>query len=197
MRLSFLILVLAIPVLFTSCWCNSAQNDQKKSEIVEDNLLYTANWKAVTDLLGSSYSPEKVSVVDSLMEVNFTLKKKEEGEIVFIELVCGLNSNLSTEAGVVLSYKCETPLVVKLSQSDFGADGDESYAHYQYVVPASESISTVKLNFSDFTQPQWTPDGSKGIAMKLENVNAIYLTPDVDVATGGSSLLGVKGLYLW
>lgn len=115
---------------------------------------------------------------------------------MFIELVCDLGHSLVDHTGLSIDYKCETPLVIKLSQSDFGKDGNESYAHYQFVVPASETITTAHLKFSAFTQPGWTPEYAAGIPLKLENVDAIYLTPKVDDSTGGSSLLGVKGLFL-
>ena len=176
--------------LSTACRSNPPKTPQT------NNLLYTSEWKAVTDLSGSSYSPENIAVSDSLLEVSFTLKKKEEDEIVFIELVCSLNSNLSSSKGLEISYKCDTPLLIKLSQSDFGNEGDRSYAHYQYMVPASETLNTVSVNFKHFTRPLWTPRASKGKAMKLEHINAIYLTPKIDAATGGSAALSIKGLYL-
>ncbi len=191
-----LLVLLILPVLLMGCNVSASKSQQAPTARAADNLLYTAKWKAVTDQLGSSHTPETVEIADSLMEVNFTLKKQEESEIVFIELVCALDGNLDSTNGIELSYKCETPLVVKLSQSDFGQHGDESYAHYQFVVPASESIRTERLTFDTFTQPDWTPDYSKGKAMNLAHVNAIYLTPQVDAATGGSAALGVKALYV-
>ena len=194
-----LLIVLALIMAFSVISCNVGNtNKTKRKEIgLSDNLLYAAhNWKAVTDELGSFYSPKNIGIVDGEMEVDFTLKKKEEGEIVFIELVCELGHNLSDQSGLSIDYKCETPLVIKLSQSDFAKHGNESYAHYQYVVPASDTITTAHLKFSEFTQPGWTPDYAKDIPMNLENVDAIYLTPQVDDATGGSSRLGVKGFYL-
>ncbi len=196
MILKLSLFTILIATLLVSCKSNTSKGAGKKDVSLEKNLLYTSEWKAVTDLLGSSYSPGKIAIADSLLQVDFTLKKKEAGEIVFIELVCSLNGNLGTSKGIGITYKCDKPLIIKLSQSDFGKDGDESYAHYQYIVPASETLTTLSLTFESFTQPDWTPEASKGKAMKLENVNAIYLTPNVDPTTGGDATLGVKGLYL-
>lgn len=196
MSLKNLLSTAIVVTLLASCQSKSSTATDGEQSGVEKNLLYTSDWKAVTDLIGSSYSPDKAVVRDSLMEVSFTLKKKEEGEIVFIELVCSLDSTLSASKGLEITYKCDSPLVIKLSQSDFGGDGDESYAHYQFIVPASETLNTVRVNYESFTQPEWTPEASKGKAMKLENVNAIYLTPDVDATIGGSATLAVKSLYL-
>ncbi len=196
MRLTSLLMVLFMASFSIACKNSKSKSTAQNTVQKTENLLYTASWKAVTDKLGSAFKPEKIAVVDSLMEVNFTLKQQKETEIVFIELVCGLGHNLSKHSGLKINYKCETPLVVKLSQSDFGKDGDKSYAHYQFIVPASEKITTTELSFADFTQPIWTPEASKGKAMKLENIDAIYLVPNIDAATGGKSLLGVKALYL-
>jgi len=193
------ILVMTLFTIFSlsSCKYSGSKKTTKTEPVPSNNLINSAKeWKAVTDELGSSSSPKNISISNDQIEVDFTLKKKEEGEIVFIELVCDLGHNLVGNKGLSIDYKCETPLVIKLSQSDFGKNGNESYAHFQFVVPASDTITTAHLKFSEFTQPVWTPDYSKGIPMKLENVDAIYLTPKVDEATGGSSSLAVMGLYL-
>jgi len=193
------ILVMTLFTIFSlsSCKYSGSKKTTKTEPVPSNNLINSAKeWKAVTDELGSSSSPKNISISNDQIEVDFTLKKKEEGEIVFIELVCDLGHNLVGNKGLSIDYKYETPLVIKLSQSDFGKDGNASYAHYQFVVPASDTIITAHLNFSDFTQPRWTPDYAQGIPMKLENVDAVYLTPKVDDATGGDALLGIKGLYL-
>lgn len=197
MKHLFFALALVIGFSCSSCTFTNTTKSSEKEITSSENLLFTANkWTAVTDTLGSTFLPHRIVVIDGQIDVDFTLKKKEEGEIVFIELVCQLGHNLSDQSGLSLDYKCETPLVIKLSQSDFGKDGDASYAHYQYVVPASDTITTVFLKFSNFTQPEWTPEYTRNIPMKLENVDAIYLTPKVDDVTGGRSCLAVKGLYL-
>lgn len=163
----------------------------------ENNLLHTAqSWKAVTDKLGSSFSPSEMKIKDDAITVDFTLKKKEGNEIVFIELVCALDYNLKEYSSMKIAYKCETPLLIKLSQKDFGKDGNESYSHYQYKVPAAENYSELTLNFKDFVQPSWTPEYSKDIPLKLENVYDIYLTPDVSSDVGGSAELSVKSIIL-
>lgn len=191
MKVKVFYLLAATAIIFSSC---KNENNQQETN---DNLLYTAkNWKADTDALGSSYTPKDIAIADSAIEVEFTLKKKGENEIVFIELICSLKESLKEYSGMSIRYKCDSNLVVKLSQSDFGKDGDQSYAHYQFVVPASDVYTTKTLKFSDFTQPGWTPEASQGFPMKLENVDAIYLTPNVHEDFGGSSALGVMELYL-
>lgn len=191
MKIKFSIVLAFFAMILPSC---VNQNVEDKPE---DNLLYTANtWIAMTDELGSSNTPENITVVDSIIEVDFILKKQVENEIVFIELVCELGFTLSKQDSVTITYKCDEDLVIKLSQSDFGKDGDKSYAHYQYIVPASEKYTTKKLKFSNFTQPDWTPEYSKGKSLILSNINAIYLTPNVDATIGGRSSLGVMRLIL-
>lgn len=164
---------------------------------VENNLLHSAkNWKAVTDTLGSTFSPKEIEIKNDAISVDFTLKKKEGDEIVFIELVCALNFNLKEYSTMKITYTCDTPLLIKLSQKDFGGDGNKTYSHYQYRVPAAADYSEIELNFSDFEQPNWTPEKSKSIPLKLENVNDIYLTPDVSSEAGGKSKLSVKSIVL-
>lgn len=180
-----------IVFLLSACAVKKSNNSD------ESNLLYSANkWKAVTDNLGSYYSPNTIALKDSAYEVAFFLKQKTEDEIVFIELVCDLGFDLSEQTGLSLTYKCDSDLLIKLSQSDFGGDGDKSYAHYQFLVPASDTYVTRKLRFSDFTRPNWTPEYSKGKGLNLNNVNAIYLTPNIADSIGGKALLGVKELFL-
>ncbi|MCU4175849.1 hypothetical protein [Carboxylicivirga sp. N1Y90] len=180
-----------IIIFFAACSTKKSNNSE------ESNLLYSAKgWKPVTDNLGSYYLPNTITIKDSAYEVEFYLKQKEADEIVFIELVCDLGHDLSEHKGLSLTYKCDTALVIKLSQSDFGGEGDKSYAHYQYVVPASDTYVTQQLSFSNFTRPDWTPEYSKGKGLNLNNVDAIYLTPAVVDSIGGKALLGVKELIL-
>lgn len=83
---------------------------------------------------------------------------------------------------------------MKFSQRDFGEDGDNSYAHYQTLLPAAKEWKTVTVSLADFSRPAWTPVTSKDVGLKLENVSAIYLAPALDDLTGGHATLNVRSI---
>jgi len=95
-----------------------------------------------------------------------------------------------------LTYQSSEPLLVKFSQSDYGEEGDNSFAHYQARIPATDGWHTARLLPEDFGRPDWTPADSLDVGLRLENVNAIYMAPDLSDETGGYAELKVKAVEL-
>jgi hypothetical protein len=165
--------------------------------IFETNLVKTTQWKAETDEFGSSFDTTNLIVNDSLIKVDFELaRKKGENDWPYVELICSLGKNMSSTKTILVTYKCTRPVIVKLSQSDFSWKGDKSYAHFQYKMVASDKWKTQLLTVANFRQPRWAPLESVKIPLKLENVDAIYFTPSLDDAVGGSATIEIKEMIL-
>ncbi|USH04358.1 hypothetical protein K6Q96_21720 [Grimontia kaedaensis] len=159
------------------------------------NLLDVANWKAATDSFGSSFRAANPLIQNGEIQVEFTLSAKQEGKNwPFVELVCATDTSLSGVSVVEITYRSESDVSVKFSQSDFGSSGDGSYAHYQTVIPASKQWITVKLNADEFKQPSWAPESTQKIALNLDNVQDIYLSPRLNFETGETSNIWIKSL---
>ncbi|CZF82445.1 hypothetical protein GCE9029_03235 [Grimontia celer] len=159
------------------------------------NLLHVANWKAATDSFGSSFRAADPLIQDGEIQVEFTLSAKQEGKNwPFVEIICDTDTALSGVSVVEITYRSESDVSVKFSQSDFGSSGDGSYAHYQTVIPASKQWITVKLNADEFKQPSWAPESTKKIALNLDNVQDIYLSPRLNFETGETSNIWIKSL---
>lgn len=115
----------------------------------------------------------------------------------WIELIYNAPAeNLGGTGAVRITYQCSEALLMKFSQRDFGEDGDNSYAHYQTLLPATGDWRTVTVSLADFSRPSWTPTTSKGVGLILENVSAIYLVPALDDSQGGHATLNVKSIEL-
>ncbi|KMQ52166.1 hypothetical protein CHISP_0847 [Chitinispirillum alkaliphilum] len=167
-------------------------------ESASDNLIRTALWRATTDDLGSSFQTGEELIEEGIAKVTFTIAvKEEEDEWPYVELICETGMDLSEVQGMEIVYRCTSPLIIKLSQSDFGYEGNQTYSHYEYTAPASEEWNTVQISISDFTQPDWAPEDSRAIPLKMENVPDIYLVPALDYTTGESGTVEVKSLLLY
>lgn len=185
--LSGYVLILIITSAITAC-----SGDSK-------NLVNTANnWYPAVDPFGSEYSLDGDLITDGVVSVGFTIAQRPETETwtPWVELVCDPGFTLEDYSGLTITYRNDTDLLVKLSQSDFGPDGNETYAHYQYRLPASTDWNTQTIEFNAFQQPAWTPDQSTDIPLTLLHVDAIYLVPDLDYNTGESTVLHIKYLEL-
>jgi hypothetical protein len=167
---------------------------------LERNLIFTAQaWYPAVDSYGSTYRTDGELVSDGVATVSFTIAQMDGTEewTPWVELVCELGYTLEDYSGLEITYKNDTDLLVKLSQSDFGADGNETYSHYEYRLPSANEWQTHRIQFSTFLQPDWTPEISRIIPLYLENVNAVYLVPDLDPIAGESSTLQVRHLELF
>lgn len=164
----------------------------------KENLVNSANWYPAVDPFGSKYSIDGDLITDGVVSVGFTIAQRPDPEswIPWVELVCDPGFTLEDYSGLTITYRNNTDLLVKLSQSDFGPDGNATYAHYQYSLPASKDWNTQTIEFNAFQQPAWTPDHSSDIPLTLLHVDAIYLVPDLDYNTGESTVLHIKYLEL-
>ena len=115
----------------------------------------------------------------------------------WIELIHRLpGSSLEGSKKIRLTYQCDIALIIKLSQREYGKHGDQSYAHYQIELPATNQWSTKEVNLKDFSRPAWTPTNSKDYGLNPEHVDAIYLTPSMTDKDGGEAILQVRSIEL-
>lgn len=115
----------------------------------------------------------------------------------WVELIYTLpHGNLTATETIEIHYQSDQPLIVKLSQSDYGKEGDNSYAHYQATLPKAEQWQTQTLTFEQFKRPSWTPVTSLDKGLKLANISAIYFVPSLTDEQGGKATLAVKSIKL-
>lgn len=115
----------------------------------------------------------------------------------WIELIHKLpNASLAGNQKIRLTYQCEIPLIIKLSQQEYGKNGDQSYAHYQIKLPATKQWTTKEVDLKDFYRPEWTPASSKDYGLLPEHIDAIYLTPSMTDKDGGEAILQVRAIEM-
>jgi len=113
----------------------------------------------------------------------------------WIELIHNLPSaSLVGNTKIRLSYQCDIPLLIKLSQKEYGKEGDASYAHYQIKLPATKGWTTKEVNLTDFYRPTWTPTSSKDYGLLPEHIDALYFTPSMTDKNGGEAILQVRAI---
>lgn len=168
------------------------------SQLMDTNLIETAAvWRPAVDSYGSSFVVDPAIIVDGEINVEFTIAQKLGDEWPYVELICETGAeNLAGVQTITLTYKCEKYLKVKLSQSDFGAEGDSSYAHYYFELDAAEDWTTVTMVIDEFYQPGWAPASAMEVPLTRENIQNIYLVPDVNYNIGDSAMLSVKSMVL-
>lgn len=184
-----IILLLVTTALFMGCVTTG------KAPEGED-LFLTGIWFPTTDSYGSSFECAEEVIVDGEINVDFVIKQKTGDEWPYIELICQAGKPLSGIETITLDYKCDKPLKIKLSQSDFGSAGDNSYAHYFIEVPPAAEWTQVTVNIVDFAQPSWAQPTSKEIPLNLDNVNDIYLVPAASYQVGESASLSVRSMII-
>lgn len=198
--MKYLLILFVTVFAFTSCQTTGSNVEEEVAvEAAEVNnfgeLLNVAEWTPTTDSYGSSFECADEVIVDGEINVDFIIAKKDGPDIwPYIELICATGAPLAGLETITLEYKCSKSLKIKLSQSDFGSAGDNSYAHYYIEVPAADDWTTVTVNVADFHQPSWAPESSKGIGLKLENINDIYLVPAASYEIGEPASLSVRSL---
>ena len=159
-------------------------------------LAHASEWSASTDRLGSSVKIGDKLIRNGVAEAHFDLTKRTGDGYPFVEMICKLEQNIAPYSGGSITYRCDSDLLIKLSQADFGAGGNDTYAHYQLLLPKSSEWNTVHFTFDSFVQPAWTPEQSAQIGLVKKNVDAIYLVPNLDYDIGESATLSVKDLRL-
>lgn len=173
-------------------------SEVKQEGMMGRNLLeFPQIWEAAADEYGSTFTEGEPFINDERLEVSFTIAKKEGDYYPYVELKSFPEVNYSEVNHISISYACAHGLTIKLNQSDFSAGGDESYAHYQYTLPATDGEPhTAVIALSDFTQPDWAPEASRAIALNLENILAIYFVPNIDYDKGESTTLTLYSVEL-
>lgn len=199
-------MLLAIPLLLLGCGekketeksTSKAPKKVVKSSIHGVNQLQEAKeWYPTTDTFGSSLDTGSAMIKDKNLKVSFTICKKEaDDKWPYVELVCKPKERLTGTEEVSLTYKCDRNLLVKFSQSDFNHLGDKSYAHYQMSFPPSKEWKQVSFKTTDAKQPNWAPAKAREVGLKLENVDAIYFTPELNIETGETGTVELKELVL-
>ncbi len=115
----------------------------------------------------------------------------------WVELIHKLPTmSLAGNKKIRLTYQCDIPLLIKLSQQEYGKNGDQSYAHYQIKLPATKQWRTTEVDLKDFYRPDWTPDSSTDFGLLPEHIDAIYLTPSLTDKDGGEAILQVRAIEL-
>jgi hypothetical protein len=160
--------------------------------------LKSSQWSYSIDPYGSKATLQNQLMTLEGVWIHFKrIPRIDEQRNSWIELIYSPgNVSLAHRKKISLTYKCDTPLLVKLSQDNYGKDGDKSYAYYQRRLPKATEWTTKEVYFTNFSRPHWTPTYSKDQGMLLEKVNAIYLTPSMTDAAGGEATLEIKYLKI-
>ena len=161
--------------------------------------LQTKDWRYATDPHGSSAKTKGNLFDGENIWISFSrLPRVDVQNNTWVELIYDLpNKHLKDETKIALTYQSTTDLLIKLSQKDYGGEGDNSYAHYQYSLPATTQWTSICVNIADFQRPNWTPESSKDVGIINKNVKALYLVPDLEDELGGHSTLEVKAIGLF
>ncbi len=115
----------------------------------------------------------------------------------WVELIHKLPSaSLAGSQKIRLTYQCDTALIIKLSQQEYGKNGEQSNAHYQIKLPPTSQWSTKDVDLKDFYRPEWTPASSTDYGLLPEHIDAIYLTPSMTDKDGGEAILQVRAIEL-
>lgn len=193
-------LIRILPVLVLSSLIPFSVMAEPSCGFTKNNTtpLNDNNWRYATDPHGSTASIKTALLHEEQVWIAFNrVPRVDAKNNSWVELIYDLvNKTLAGQSSIMLEYKSSTDLVVKLSQQDYGAQGDKSYAHYQYILPAQTHWQTKCINLSDFSRPNWTPTSSVDKGIIKEHVGAVYLVPDLKDAMGGKAVVAVKNISI-
>jgi len=185
------LLIGALAAVISAC---SSSNQ----EPLHPSLQNAELWSYGIDPYGSTVTVGDSLIQDGAARIEFTRAARPAPDRnTWIELIYyAPEGNLDGINAVRITYECSEPLLMKFSQRDYGEDGDNSYAHYQTLLPEAKEWKTVTVSLADFARPDWTPADSPDAGLIMENVTAVYLAPSIDEATGGRATLNVKSIEL-
>ncbi len=165
---------------------------------IHPSLQTPAQWRYGIDPHGTSADYGEQLVSNGVAHITFNrVPRPNPEENSWIELIYDLpQGDLRGVDRIALTYQSSEPLLVKLSQRDFGEQGDESYAHYQALVPAADEWRQVTLSLGDFARPAWTPSDSVDVGLLPAHIDALYFAPNLDDAVGGFAELKIKAVEL-
>lgn len=160
--------------------------------------LDEASWRYAIDPYGSHADIGSRLVSDDQVRIKFTrVPRVDAKRNSWVELIYDLPDATLEGVNIVrLNYKSSSKLVVKLSQQDYGGDGDKSYAHYQYLLPSTGAWQTMTFKIDDFKRPNWTPISSEDLGIIKPNISALYLVPDLTDKVGGEATIQVRSIEL-
>lgn len=155
-------------------------------------------WSYDTDPYGSEAIINEKLIRHGGIWINFKrvprVDKKRNSWIELIHLLP--TASLVGNQKIRLTYQCDIPLIIKLSQLEYGENGDKSYAYYQITLPATDQWLTKEVDLKDFYRPEWAPASSKDLGLLPEHIDAIYLTPSMTDKDGGEAILQVRAIEL-
>lgn len=160
--------------------------------------LIAEDWRYATDPHGSKVILSGPLVENGQVDIEFfRVPRVDKKNNSWVELIYGLpNGSLADVKAISLTYKSDKPLIIKLSQKDYGRLGDKSYAHYQIKLPQTGGVISKTVSLESFSRPGWTPMWSSDKGLIKENINALYFVPDLTDKDGGSANLNITELAL-
>ncbi|MBQ4847463.1 hypothetical protein [Pseudoalteromonas sp. MMG005] len=162
-----------------------------------DRLL-AKDWRYATDSHGSRAIFEGGLVKDGQIDMGFSrVPRLDKANNSWVELIYDIpQRSLEGYESVTVTYQSDRALIIKLSQKDYGGQGDKSYAHYQVTLPKADKKTTHTVMLSDFSRPDWTPKWSTGKGMIKAHINALYFVPSLTDKDGGKAQLSISALTL-
>lgn len=191
-------IVVSVLVALLFVACEGPKAPVAPVDLVGKNLVEVSGiWEPATDSVGSSFKATDPLVKDGKIDITFTIAKKNGDEWPYVELKCLPVMDFAKVNALRITYECDVELTAKLSQKDFGEQGDNTFAHYQYTMyPSEGEVLTEEIAFADFEQPSWASEVSREIPLKLENVSAVYLVPKLSYSEGETGRLVIHSLEL-
>ncbi|KZN69030.1 hypothetical protein [Pseudoalteromonas luteoviolacea] len=165
---------------------------QPAQTFVEDN------WRYATDPHGSQVILAEPLVQDDRVKIGFDrVPRVDKANNSWVELIYDIPAgDLSAVSGIALTYESDRPLVIKLSQKEYGGEGDKSYAHYQVVLPVAMTPTSKRVDITSFARPDWTPEWSQDKGIVKTSVSALYFVPDLTDKAGGKAQMTIHKLAL-
>lgn len=185
-------------MVLSSVFSVSSTSAQQCQQELAPTALDEKGWRFATDPHGSEVKMKQTLLTDERIWISFKrVPRVDAKNNSWVELIYDLpEQTFEGNSAILLKYKSSKNLVVKLSQKDYGGQGDKSYAHYQYILPAQTQWGTHCIGLADFARPSWTPENSIDKGIIKENVSAIYLVPDLKDELGGEATIEVKNISL-
>ncbi|OCQ21041.1 hypothetical protein A7985_14760 [Pseudoalteromonas luteoviolacea] len=176
--------------LFVLMGCANTNLDQA---FVEDN------WRYATDPHGSIVILKEPLVQANRVKIGFDrVPRVDKANNSWVELIYDIPAgDLSAVSGIAITYESDRPLVIKLSQKEYGGEGDKSYAHYQAILPVAATPTSKRVDIASFARPDWTPEWSQDKGIVKTSVSALYFVPDLTDKAGGKAQMTIHKLALY
>lgn len=167
-------------------------------QTIKTSNLNETQWHYATDPHGSQVIFNGPLVNEERVEIAFKrVPRVDKLNNSWVELIYDLpNKQLPEQARITLTYQSDKNLVIKLSQKEYGGEGDKTYAHYQTILPAANTWTTKTVSLNDFQRPSWTPASSKDKGIITNHVSALYFVPSLTDAEGGEAFIKIQSLQV-